>query len=701
MPNLELYVSEVFTMDLKYVQTTCPYCGTGCSFNLVVKDGKVVGTQPYHRSPVNEGKVCPKGTYAHEFVNSPDRLTKPLIKKDGKFVEATWDEAYDLIAQKFKSYKPDEFAALASARVSNEENYLLMKFARGVMKSRHVDHCARLCHASTVAGLAASFGSGAMTNSIGDIAESKCVFVLGSNTLEQHPLIGRKIVQAKQNGAKVICADPRYTPTARLADLYMPFVSGTDVALLNGLMQEIIKNGWEDKEFIAKRTKDYEKLKEVVMKETYSLENVSKITGIPADQLKQAAEWFGTTKPGAILYSMGITQHTVGVDNVRSVANIQMLTGNLGKPGAGVNALRGQNNVQGACDMGALPVVFTGYQKVIDEAAHKKFADAWGFPDGICEPKNGYEVTVMMDVLTEKPGELKCMYIMGENPMISDPDINHVKHALESLEFLVVQDIFLTETAELADVVLPAACYAERGGTQTSTERRVQMWRKAQNPPGEAKEDWKIISELAAKMGYAKQFPYRSAEEIFNEIAKVTPSYAGMTYQRLNKPEALHWPCPSADHPGTPILHREKFAHPDGLGIFTPIEWKPPAEVPDAEYPFVLTTGRVLWHWHTGTMTRRSATLDAEVPTGWIEINPEDAKALGIKDRETIRAITRRGSVEVPAKVTKDIMKGVMFMPFHFAECAANILTNNALDPIAKIPEFKACAVKVEKITEA
>ena len=272
-------------MELKYVQTTCPYCGTGCSFNLVVKDGKVVGTQPYKRSPVNEGKVCPKGTYAHEFVNSPDRLTKPLIKKDGKFVEATWDEAYDLIAQKFKSYKPDEFAALSSARVSNEENYLMMKFARGVMKTRHVDHCARLCHASTVAGLAASFGSGAMTNSIGDIAESKCIFVLGSNTLEQHPLIGRKIVQAKQNGAKVLCADPRYTPTARLADLYMPFVSGSDVALLNGLMQEIIRNGWEDKEFIEKRTKDYEKLKEVVMKETYSLENVSKISGIPVEQL--------------------------------------------------------------------------------------------------------------------------------------------------------------------------------------------------------------------------------------------------------------------------------------------------------------------------------------------------------------------------------------------------------------------------------
>ena len=688
-------------MDMKYVQTTCPYCGTGCTFNLVVKDGKAVGTAPYQRSPVNEGKVCPKGTYAHEFVHSPDRLTKPLIKKDGKFVEASWDEAYDLIAKKFKQYKPEECACLSSARVSNEENYAMMKFARGVMKTRHIDHCARLCHASTVAGLAATFGSGAMTNSIGDIAQSKCCFIIGSNTFEQHPLIGRRVMQAKANGAKIIYADPRFTPTGKQADLYMAFRSGTDVAIFNGLMQEIIRNGWEDKDFIKNRTKDFEAMKAVVMKPEYSLDNVSKISGIPAAQLKTAAEWIAKAETACILYSMGITQHTTGVDNVKSVANIQMLTGNLGKPGAGVNALRGQNNVQGACDMGALPVVFTGYQKVIDEAAHKKFADAWGFPDGISEAKNGYEVTTMMDVLAAKPGELKCMYIMGENPMISDPDLHHVEKAIKNLEFLVVQDIFMNETAALADVVLPACCYAEKDGTQTNTERRVQMFRKAVSPPGEAKLDWQIMADIAKKMGYEKQFAWKSAEDIFTEIAKVTPSYGGMSYARLNKPEAAHWPCPTADHPGTPILHKEKFAHPDGLGVFSPIEFKPPAEVPDAEYPFILTTGRVLWQWHTGTMTRRSASLEAEEPTGWIEINPDDAKALNIRDKEMIKATTRRGTINVPARVTKDIMKGVMFMPFHYAECAANYLTNNALDPIAKIPEFKACAVKVEKIEGA
>ena len=690
-------------MEMKYVPTTCPYCGTGCSMNLVVVDGKVTGVAPYHRSPVNEGKLCPKGVYAHEFINSEDRLTTPLIKKDGKFVEASWDEAYDLIAKKLKSYSPSELAVLSSARVSNEENYAIMKFARGALKTTHIDHCARLCHSSSVAGLATTFGSGAMTNSIADIAESKCIFIIGSNTFEQHPLIGRSVARARKNGAKLIYADPRLTPTGKQADLYMQFRSGSDVAIFNAMMQEIIKNGWEDKDFIEKRCVEYEALKGEVMKPEYSLENVEKISGIPAAQLKQAAEWYATSGASSILFSMGITQHTTGVDNVKSSANLAMLTGNIGRPGTGVNPLRGQNNVQGACDMGCLPVVFTGYQKVIDEAAHKKFSDAWGFKDGICKPENGYEVTIMLKTLHDNPGELKAMYIMGENPMLSDANISHVKEALEKLEFLVVQDIFLTETAAMADVVLPATCFAEKDGCQTSTERRVQRFRKAQDPPGEAKVDWQIIADVAAKMGYADQFAWQSSEEIFNEITSLTPSYAGMSYERISRPEALQWPCPAADHPGTPILHTTAFAPamPDSKGLMTAIAYKPAAEVPDAEYPFILTTGRSLFHWHTGGMTRRSSTLDSEVPTGWIEINVEDAKELGIADKELIKAKTRRGEIEVPARVTPDIMKGVMFMPFHFAECAANMLTNDALDPVSKIPEFKACAVTVEKIQEA
>lgn len=686
---------------MKYVQTTCPYCGTGCSFNLVVTEGKISGVAPYQRSPVNEGKLCPKGTYAHEFVNAPDRLTKPLIKKGETFVEASWDEALKLIAEKFKSYKPDECACLASARTSNEDNYAMMKFARGVLKTKHIDHCARLCHASTVAGLANIFGSGAMTNSIGDIAEAKCVFIIGSNTFENHPLIGRRVMEAKANGAKIIYVDPRLTPTGKQADLYLQFYSGTDVCLLNGMMHEIIKNGWENKEFIQNRCNGYDELKKEVMKDEYSLENVSKVTGVPVDKIKTAAEWFAKSGSTAILYSMGITQHTTGVDNVKSCGNIQMLTGNLGRPGTGVNALRGQNNVQGACDMGALPVVYTGYQKVIDEAARKKFADAWKFPDGIAKGENGYEVTTLMNVLSDKPGEIKCLYIMGENPMISDPDLTHVGHAMKTLDFLVVQDIFLNETAQLANVVLPAACYAEKDGTQTSTERRVQMWRKAQNPPGEAKGDWEIIASIAKAMGYADQFAWKTSEDVFTEIASVTPSYGGMTYERLNKPEALHWPCPTKDHPGTPILHGEKFGMPDGKGLMTGIPFKYQTERPDSEYPFLLTTGRSIWQWHTGTMTRRSASLEREEPTGWIEINVDDAKALGIKNGEVVKAISRRGEIKITARVTENIKKGVMFIPFHYAECAANVLTINALDPIAKIPESKACAIKVEKIQEA
>jgi formate dehydrogenase major subunit len=496
----------------------------------------------------------------------------------------------------------------------------------------------------------------------------------------------------------VIVADPRYTPTARQADLYMPFVSGTDVAVLNGLMQEIIKNGREDKEFIQKRTKDFENLKEVVMKEDYSLENVSKVSGIPAESLKQAAEWIATADVAALIYSMGITQHTTGVDNVKSTANLMMLTGNLGKPGSGVNPLRGQNNVQGACDMGALPNVYSGYQKVTDEPAQKKMKEMWGV-DELAEGRVGYTVTEMINILADRPGELKAMYIMGENPMLSDPDIQHAEEGLRNLEFLVVQDIFMTETAELADVVLPAACYAEKDGTQTNTERRVQRWRKAQDPPGEAKPDWQILCELGSKMGYPEQFAFESPEAVFNEIAAVTPSYHGMSYPRLD-PDGLHWPCPTEEHPGTAILHRETFAMPDGLGVFSPIEWRPAAEVPDAEYPFVLTTGRTIWQWHTGTMTRRSWSLEKEAPIGWIEINTEDAEALGITDDEVVRASTRRGSVDIPAKVTDEIIKGVMFIPFHYKEHPANKLTHNALDPIAKIPEFKACAVKVEKIEE-
>ena len=681
---------------LKFVPTTCPYCGTGCSFYLVVSDNKVLGIEPWHSPPVNEGKLCQKGRYAHEFIHSIDRLTRPLIKRDGVFVESTWDEALRLVAEKFKSYKPEEFGCLASAKASNEDNYIMQKFARVVLKTNSVDNCARLCHSSTVAALSEVFGSGAMTNSILDLEKASCIFVIGSNTFEQHPLIGRRLVIARKKGAKIIYADPRRTPTAKQSDLCLSMYSGTDVALLNGLMHHIIENGWQDQEFIERRTKGFDSLKKTVMSEDYNLKKVSNITGIPESDLITASEWIAKSKPCALIYSMGITQHTTGVDNVKSVANLMMLTGNIGKPGSGVNPLRGQNNVQGACDMGCLPDVYSGYQKVTDDISHRKMMSLWGVDE--LAGNVGYTATEVIDILAEEPGRIKCLYLMGENPMLSDPDQNHVRRALENVEFMVSQEIFLSETAEFADVVLPAACFAEKNGTHTNTERRVQKWRKAIDPPGVAKPDWLIICELARIMGFEKLFPYSDASEIFDEIARVTPSYGGMNYERLEHPYALQWPCPDRNHPGTPILHKEKFSTADGLGIFTAVHWRPQAEVPDSEYPLILTTGRSIWHWHTGTMTRRSKTLDNEVKTGWVEIQTDDARRLGINDGELVRVSSRRGEIDIPARVTEEIKEGEVFIPFHFKECAANILTNNALDCRALIPEYKACAVKVEKI---
>jgi formate dehydrogenase major subunit len=683
-------------MDLKFVPTTCPYCGVGCSFYLVVRNNRVLAIEPWHSPPVNEGKLCQKGRFAHEFIHSKDRLTRPLIKKDGVFFESTWSEAYQLVAEKFKSYQPEEFGCLSSSKASNEDNYVMQKFARVVLKTNSVDNCARLCHSSTVAALSEVFGSAAMTNSILDLEKAKCIFITGSNTFEQHPLIARRLVIAQKNGARIIYADPRHTPTAKQADLCLSMYSGTDVALLNGLMHHIIENGWEDREFIDRRTKGFDSLRETVMSEDYSLQNVSKITGVPESDLAKAAEWIAKSKPCALIYAMGITQHTTGVNNVKSIANLMMLTGNIGKPGSGVNPLRGQNNVQGACDMGCLPNVYSGYQKVADDASRSKMMNLWGVDE--LAGNAGYTATEMIDLLADQPGKIKCLYIMGENPMLSDPNLNHVRKALENVEFMVSHEIFLSETAEFADVVLPAACYAEKNGTHTNTERRVQRWRKAIDPPGEAKPDWLIVCELARLMGFEKQFPYSDASEIFDEIARVTPSYGGMNYERLEGPYALQWPCPDESHPGTQILHTERFSTTDGLGIFTAVHWRPPAEVTDSEYPLILTTGRSIWHWHTGTMTRRSETLDNEVKTGWVEIHDEDAARLGISDGERVLVSSRRGKIEIPARVTEEIIEGEVFIPFHFKECAANILTNNAVDCIAKIPEYKVCAVKIEKM---
>ena len=678
-----------------YVPTVCPYCATGCGMNLVVKDGRIVDTAPWHRSPVNEGKLCPKGAHAHEFINHPDRLTAPLVRKGAQLVPASWDEALGLVAEKFRSARPGTIACLSSSRATNEDNYLFQKFARTVLSSPHVDNCARLCHSSSVTGLSMVFGSGAMTNSLAGIEQSACIFVIGSNTPEDHPLIGRRIILARQRGAKLIVADPRRTTLALQADLHLPLLPGTDVLLLNAVMQEILRNGWEDTAFIAARTSGFSALKDEVMQDRYSLENAAEGCGIPAADIARAASMAAQSPSCSLLFAMGITQHATGTDNVRSCANLQMLTGNVGNPGGGVNPLRGQNNVQGACDMGCLPDVFPGYRKVSDPEVRAAFESAWGCP---VAPGPGLTHTEMIDGLASGTGPIRMMYVMGENPVLADPDCRKTAAAFANLEFLVVQEIFLSETAALADVVLPVASFGERDGTQTSAERRVQRVRKAQEPAGSARPDWQVLCALAARLGFEKQFAYKDPEAVFREIASVTPQYAGMDYPRLEKPEALQWPCPETGHPGTPVLHRDRFATSDGKGIFSPIVFLPPAEVPDTEYPLVLTNGRSIWHWHWGSMTARSPTLGRELREAWIELNPADAGPLGVRTGDRVRASTRRGSVVLPAKVTGAIRPGVAFMPIHFAATAVNLLTNPVLDPFCRIPEFKACAVKVEKV---
>jgi formate dehydrogenase alpha subunit len=676
-------------MKMDRTRTTCVYCGSGCTLYLKIREGKVVGVLPDERGP-GQGRLCIKGWNVHEFIHHPERLKKPLIKgEDGKFKETDWDTAMSLVTQRLtqikKEHGPDAIGVFGSAKATNEENFLIQKFARAVIGTNNVDHCARLCHASTVVGLAGTFGSGAMTNSIDELENADVIFITGSNTTEQHPLIATRILRAARKGAKLIIADPRVIDLVEFAAIHMSQKSGTDVALINGMMNVIISENLQDEEFIKTRTENFDAVKKVV--EKYTPEYVEKITSVPAEKIREAAMMYAKAEKAAIVYSMGITQHTTGVDNVVSTANLAMLTGNLGKESVGVNPLRGQNNVQGACDVGALPNLYSGYQKVDVEDIRKKFEEAWGVK---LPPKPGLTIVEMINAAGSN---IKALFMMGENPAISDPDINHVQEQLGKLDFLVCLDIFLSETSELADVVLPVASFAEKDGTFTSTERRVQRIRKAVNPPGEARADWAIIDDIAQRMGY-NGMNYASPKEVMDEIAKLTPIYGGMQYDRIDD-VGLHWPCPNREHPGTRYLHKDKFSR--GLGLFTPVEYQPPAEQTDASYPFILTTGRLLYHFHTGTMTRRSPTLERQAPEAYVEINPKDAETLGIGDRGEVKVSSRRGEIIIKAKVTEKVPPKTVFIPFHFAEAAANRLTIAALDPKAKIPEFKVCAVNLER----
>ncbi len=669
------------------VKTTCPYCGVGCGIYLGVRGNRVVSSRVDGDNEVNKGRLCVKGRYGHEFINHPKRLKTPLIRKNGKFVESTWDEALNIIAEKFTKYKGDQFATLSSAKCTNEDNYIIQKFTRAIMETNNIDHCARLCHAPSVAGLAQSFGSGAMTNSIDEIKNARCILAIGTNTTSAHPVIGYDVKEMVRRGGILIVANPREIDLCEYADLFLQHQPGTDVALLMGMAKIILDENLHDPKFIKERCENFEIFKKSL--KAFDLDFVQKVTQVPGDKIRKAAHIYATHKPGMILYAMGITQHTHGTDNVLATSNIALLTGNVGISSSGVNPLRGQNNVQGACDLGALPNVYPGYQKVNIPEIQKKFEKAWGCT---LSPIPGLTHVEIFDAI--ESGKIKSLYQIGENPVLSEANAQHVLDAVKKLEFFVVQDIFLTETASLADVVLPATSFAEKDGTFTNTERRIQRVRRAIEPVGESKADWQIPCLIAKRMGM-NGFDYNDPSEIMDEISSLTPSYGGVSFKRLEK-EGLQWPCPDEKSRGTKILHTKFFATASGKGKFLPLAYKPPFELPDEDYPLILTTERSLYHWHTSTMTRKGG-LQRLKEHEEVFMHPEDAKKLKLKDGKMVRVISRRGTVEAPLRVTQTTPEGVVSMTFHFVESPTNMVTSSALDPVAKIPETKVCAVRIEK----
>ena len=672
--------------EITRTRTTCPYCGVGCQFNIVSKDNVIVKIEPLNLIP-NEGLLCVKGKFAYKFVNHPNRLTTPLIRKNGVLEEATWEEAYTLIHEKLTHYQKEfgvnSVAGLASAKCTNEENYIFQKFIRKYLHTNNVDHCARLCHASTVSGLATTLGSGAMTNSIAEVKKNGLIFVTGSNTTETHPVIGSFMRQAQMNGAKLIVAEPRKIDIAKDADLYIRIKPGTNVPLFNGMMKVIYDNNLHDEAFIKEHTNNFDEFIKVIKE--IDVSECAEICGCTPEEIETAAKLYATHDSG-IYYAMGITQHSNGTNHVKSIANLALLTGNVGKENAGINPLRGQNNVQGACDMAGLPNNLPGYQKVYNEEARKKFEKAWE-----CSLDRNVGLTLPLILDGAYNDTIKAMYIMGENPVVSDPDINHVKEALKRVDFLVVQDIFHTETTEYADVILPASTYAEKDGTFTNTERRVQRVRKAIEPIGNSKPDGQIIQELIQY--FDSDYQILTPSEIMDELSVLTPIYYGISYDRIEE-TGLQWPVHNMEHEGTKYLYKDGFKK--GLGYFTPVTYKGAVENPDEDYPFILTTGRTLYHYHTITMTGKTEEINEIIPENYIEIHPEAAHKLGLKELDKVTVSSRRGVTNAVTHITDKIGKDTIFMPFHFAD-GANMLTNTVLDETCNIPELKVCAVDVQK----
>ncbi|CAK8715688.1 succinate dehydrogenase [Candidatus Electronema halotolerans] len=678
--------------EAELVRSVCTYCGTGCSVDIALKSGTIVEIKALSDAPPNNGDLCVKGRFGYDFYSHPERLTRPLIRErlDQPFREASWQEALSFAASGFlriqEQHGPQALGVLSSSRCENEVNYLAQKFCRAVFRSNSVDNCARVCHAPSVSGLRIALGSGAATNALEDIEGTEVLLISGSNPAEAHPVVGMKVRRALRKGGKLIVIDPRQTEMAKLADIHLQLIPGTNVLLLNSLLHAILDEGLEDKDFIAARTENLDRVREHVA--AYAPEVMAEQTGVPAELVRKAARLYCSTKKGMILYGLGMTEHRNGTQGVMGLANIALASGNVGRRNAGICPLRGQNNVQGSCDMGALPYVYSGYQDVEDEAARSRMGQSWGADlpaeKGMTEPEM-YEAA--------RNGSFKGMYCIGYDPLHTQGDVNNVRAAFSQMEMVVVQDIFLTKTCDMAHVVLPAACFYEKDGTFTNAERRIRRIRKAVEAPGECRPDWQIVCDLAQAMGRDMACP--NAAAVMDEIAVCTPSMAGVSFARLEG-DGLVWPCPSCDHPGTPVLHTESFTR--GKGYFSVLGNVETLERPDAEYPFILVTGRRREHYNNGSMTRRCAGLISLVPEEKVDIHPDDAAKLGIADGQRVRVRSRRGELEVTACVTDRSRPGSVFMAFHHEATLTNLLTSPGLDEIALTPEYKACAVSISSL---
>ncbi|HBS85122.1 MAG: formate dehydrogenase subunit alpha [Bacteroidetes bacterium GWF2_38_335] len=681
------------------VKTTCPYCGVGCQIELFVQNGKIVRSNGIEGVSPNDGRLCVKGRFGYDFVGSNERLTTPLIKKKGKFVNATWDEALDLIAKKFneikEKYGNDSIAGYSSAKCTNEDNYIFQKMMRVAFGTNNMDYCTRLCHASTVTAMLRSIGDGAGSNSIEDFETTDCLFVTGNNIIETHPITATYVKRGAKKGMNIIVCDPRWTPLVKYAKIWLQPKLGTDVALLNGMMHIIIKEGWFNKEFIEKRIdrgmEAFEELRKLVKK--YNPKMVEKITGVPAKKLYEASKMYALAPTAMIATGMGMSQQVTGTHNVFSLLNMCFITGQIGRERCGINPPRGQNNVQGATDVGVSPLNYPGYIPIGNEENRKKVAKIWKVPFEKLSGKAGLTTVEIMKAAHD--GKIRGMFIMGENPMVTDPNLNHTIASVKKLEFLVVQDIFHTETTPYADVILPASSFAEKEGTFVNSDRRVLRVRKAVEMPGEAREDWKILLEISKRMG-TEIGNYKNASEIFDEIAKVTPIMAGISYKRLEK-GSIQWPCPDKNHPGTSTLFLEKFNTPNGKAKLNPVDYAEQSEKASPEYPYILNSGRILYQYHSSTMSRKNKSLTAFANKSYVLIHPVDAEKNKLKNGDRVKLTNIRGVLETTVEITDGVAIGELFMPWHYGESLVNSLTRDELDPFSKIAPFKLSAVSIKK----